>query len=52
MLVCRRHDDVNLEELDGGSTKDEEKAALLEAGLTVSASFKAGPASVRANLIK
>ncbi|KAG0628764.1 hypothetical protein M758_1G051500 [Ceratodon purpureus] len=46
------HDDVNLETLNDGSGKDDEKAGLLEAGLSVSASMKAGPAPVRVSLIK
>lgn len=52
MLVFHSHDDVNLEEMRDGSVKDEEKAALLEAGLPASASSKAGPAPVRVSLIK
>ena len=43
---------MSLETLDDGSAKDEEKAGLLEAGLSVSASMKGGPASVRVSLIK
>jgi len=43
---------VNLEELNNEPVKAEESAALLEAGLPLSGSVRAGPASVRASLIK
>uniref|UniRef100_A0A7I4CSW3 Cas1p 10 TM acyl transferase domain-containing protein n=2 Tax=Physcomitrium patens TaxID=3218 RepID=A0A7I4CSW3_PHYPA len=46
------HDDVDLEELKDGSIKDEEKATLLESSLSVSGSFRSGPAPVRTSLIK
>lgn len=43
---------MDLEELKDGSIKDEEKATLLESSLSVSGSFRSGPAPVRTSLIK
>lgn len=52
MLAFHRHNDVNLEELNDGTSKDEEKAALLEAGLSASGVVPAVTASVQASLLK
>ncbi|XP_024370721.1 protein REDUCED WALL ACETYLATION 4 [Physcomitrium patens] len=50
--LIKVHDDIKLEVLKDGSSKDEEKAALLEAGLPISGTGRAEAASVRASLIK
>lgn len=46
------HSDVNLDELGGETIKDDDRAVLLEGGLTRSASSKSYSLSIKANLIR
>lgn len=50
-LYCS-HSDINLVELGGETTKEDDRSVLLEGGLTRSASLKFYSPSIKANLIR
>jgi hypothetical protein len=51
ILDCS-HSDINLVELGKETVKEDDRAALLEGGLTRSASMKIYSSSIKANLIR
>lgn len=51
ILGCS-HSDINLVELGKETVKEDDRAALLEGGLTRSASMKIYSSSIKANLIR
>lgn len=51
-LFCFSHSDGNLVELGKETTKEEDRAILLEGGLTKSASAKFHSSTIKVNLIR
>lgn len=51
-FLLRSHSDNNLDELENETTKEDERAVLMEGGLIKSASTKFPSPSIRTNLIR
>ncbi|CAN4091876.1 unnamed protein product [Withania somnifera] len=52
LSACKVHSDNNLDELELSTTKEEDRAVLLEGGLSKSASAKSSSSSIKTNIIR